>query len=197
VPNYLGDPAALICPADPFGSRFDFEERDDPRVAACGYGMSYILRHAASGLMNPSRRGPRRPANTILLAEVGPDDQITTQPLYAGVDGGLSAPWRDGGRLLWDDGARGWYTGPTWLTARHMGAINMANMAGGVQRVPTIKQLTSAIKTRYDDCLAYDRTTRTYMCPLCKGQPSDFGTTRHYDFAPSNLWWWTGDFPTN
>lgn len=197
VPIYLGNPAALICPADPFGSRFDFEARDDPRAAACGYGMSYILRHAASGLMNPSRRGSRRPGNTIFLAEVGPDDQITPTPLYSGVDGGVSAPWRDGGRLVWDDGVRDWYSGATWLTARHSGAINMATMDGGVRRVPTVKQLTNPIRNRYDDCLAFDRQTGVYMCPLCRGRLPDFGTREHYNFASSNLWWWVGDFPTN
>ncbi|MGB9625650.1 MAG: type II secretion system protein [Phycisphaerae bacterium] len=196
--KYLGDPNALVCPGDPFRSRFDFEARHRsplaPRhyvisVPSCGYGLNYLLRHWAHGLnagssrpsYNIDRHPPKRPSNTILMAEVGPDDKL----VYAPVSQGTSQPWRDAGRLIWDDGARPWYSGPSWLTARHLGRINMTAMDGGIQRVRTVELLRKKITTPpYPNCKAGG-------CYFCNYEAS----TPHYDFSFAKLYWWTGPYP--
>ncbi len=165
-------------------------------MLACGYGFTYLPRHFGYQSLNSGRNGPKKPEATILLADVGPDDGLTLQPLYASMDpGGLGRPWRDGGRLLWDDGNRGWYSGPTWLTARHLGKINMSAYDLSVKRVSTVRALTSPIWARYRppftiDCYEYNPQTRAYTCLLCAtpGFP-------HYTFADSRMWWWTGPYP--
>jgi len=201
APKYLGNPRALVCPGDPFYSMFDFEAqpengmpRTDLSKPSCGYGMNYCLRHFAvhTDLLNADAKRPRRPANTILLAEVGPDDEVELGPLYgkgAG-DVGLAFAWRDGGRLIWDDGARGWYDGPTWLTARHLGSINMSSFDGAVHRVKTVQQLIDGPRPRNPECMGLDFTARTYICYLCYRNTPDFV---HYQFHKQGLWWWTGN----
>jgi len=196
TPTYLRDPRALACPSDPFRALFDFEARDDLTKPACGYGLNYVMRHAGSHMMNTDRRGPKRPAETILLAEVGPDDARELAPLMGSADaGGVAWPWRDGGRLLWDDGTRPWYPGITWLTARHNGKINLAAIDGSVKRVPTIQQLRSGPKLRTLECYGPVFPGPKYVCALCAAAQSGFGPTQHYIFSASKLWWWTGPFP--
>jgi len=183
--QYLPDPKVFICAADPFASRFDFAARrddglhNDTSVPSCGYGMNYILRN----MYKIEKFGPKRPANTILLAEVGPDDKLVTAPL--GFNSTPGQPWRDGGRIVWDDGARSWYTGPTWLTERHMGTINMSSIDGGVHRVRTTNMLRKRIRKFYEDCAAGD----CHFCVYAK----DRGDSTHYSFRADRLWWWTGD----
>jgi prepilin-type N-terminal cleavage/methylation domain-containing protein len=216
VPKYAGDPDVLTCPGDPFKATFDFEARlndnwdepmgSDSRVASCGYGLSYLCRHIgdpdvgfpppapiAGGLpMNPERWGPRRPANTILLADIGPDSVVEDLPLYGSYDeGGIGRAWRDGGRLLWDDGQRNGYSGETWLTARHLGKIHFMTFDGSVRRVSTIEQLRRPLKMWYRDC--WGRIdSKNYICALCNNLAED---TAHYNFSGDQLWWWTGPWP--
>jgi prepilin-type N-terminal cleavage/methylation domain-containing protein len=202
APKYLSNPAALICPADPFRDKFDFEATPEgglPRTAinvpSCGYGLTYVLRHfdvsgVPGGMMNIERHEPRSPSMTILMAEVGPDDAKHIAPLYSKAasdygDGGW--PWRDGGRLLWDDGVRGWYNGPTWLTGRHMGYINMGTFDLSARKVSTVKQLRDGPQRRNMECFSFTLSNYRYMCYLCAvNEP-------HYQFHEQNLWWWTGD----
>ncbi len=196
VPRWFGDPDGLICPGDPYRADYDFEERDDPTVPACGYGMSYVLRHRTS--LNIERYSPLYPAKTILLAELGPDSGLELCELAGSAnDLAVGRPWRDGGRLLWDDGNRPWYGGPTWLTARHLGKINVSAMDGAVHRVSTVKQLKAGPKDRHHTGWGLDPMTRSFICPLCQrvGDAADFGPSRHYSFADDGLWWWTGEFP--
>jgi len=204
APSYLGNPAAFICPGDPILTKFDYEAKPpngQPRtnlnVPSCGYGMNYSLRHLAvhTDLMNADNKQPDRPSNTILLAEVGPDDELEYTPLYGSGNGdvGLAMPWRDGGRLLWDDGARGWYNGPTWLTARHHGGINMASFDGAVRWVSTRKQLMEGPQPRNFECMGLAGGPPhgwRYTCYFCFKNTADF---RHYQFHRSGLWWWTGN----
>jgi prepilin-type N-terminal cleavage/methylation domain-containing protein len=199
TPTYLADPKALICPGDPILTRFDFESKtpggqlySDATRPACGYGMTYVLRHfaAKSRLMLTSHFPPKMPSNTILMAEVGPDDDLRLAPLYGCVDGGDAGfPWRDGGRLLWDDGIRGWYNGPTWLTGRHLGKINMSTFGGAVKRVSTVEQMRDGPKRKNPACWGMDVGTRTAVCPLCTWNEP------HYQFYKVALWWWTGAVP--
>jgi prepilin-type N-terminal cleavage/methylation domain-containing protein len=200
VPDYLGNPDALICPADPFGDMFDFDAwfrnayHMSGRVPSCGYGMNYLLRHFAEPhSFNIESYPPTRPEQTILLAEIGPDDEIRLMGLHEGMGSGGGTPWRDGGRLVWDDGARAWYQDkPTWLTARHLGGINMGAMDMSVKRVPTLDVLESPIQMVYDfghplgNCKLGD-------CYFCNYYSASDGT--HYNFSRSNLYWWTGPYP--
>jgi prepilin-type N-terminal cleavage/methylation domain-containing protein len=200
VPQYASNPDVLICPADPFGDMFDFDAwyrgviHMSGRVPSCGYGMNYLLRHFREPhSFNIERYAPSRPEETILLAEVGPDDEIRLGGLYGGIGSGGGTPWRDGGRLVWDDGARPWYQNrPTWLTARHRGTAIMAAMDMSVKRVPTVQVLESPIEPVYGaghplgDCQSGD-------CYFCNYHSAADAT--HYNFSRSKLYWWTGPYP--
>ncbi len=195
---YLPDPRVFVCPGDPFASRFNYNAMHpnpkqkphwETRVPSCGYGMNYLLRHMGEPhAFNIERYPPKRPANTILLAEVGPDDVLVLKDLFmrGDVDPPMGQPWRDGGRIIWDDGIRGWYSGPTWLTARHLGKINMASMDTAVHRVRTTNLLRTGIRpSPYADCKAGG-------CVFCNYEP----TTPHYNFTFAKLFWWTGPVPS-
>ena len=216
-PKYVGDGKVYQCPSDPFRGNFDYEAetpsggpRSNTAVDSCGYGINYGLRHFDPTYDNDwqlyrieGKSGPRRLDSTILMAEVGPDTSRKTQPLpgYPSSPGfnGEGLPWRDGGRLVWDDGKRGWLPGDwqTWLTARHRGYINMMSMDGAVKKVRTREMLRQPIRGLYrglaglPDC--YGRLVSggntTYICPLCHVNEN------HYTFARDNLWWWYGPFP--
>ena len=200
VPDYLGNPDALICPADPFGDQFDFDAwfrgayHMSGRVPSCGYGMNYVLRHFAEPhSFNIERYPPTRLEETILLAEVGPDDEMRLMGLQGGIGSGGGTPWRDGGRLVWDDGARPWYQNkPTWLTARHLGSTVMAAMDMSVKLVPSLDVLQAPIEGVYEaghplgNCKMGD-------CYFCNYHGYDDAT--HYNFSRSKLYWWTGPAP--
>jgi prepilin-type N-terminal cleavage/methylation domain-containing protein len=188
--RHLRDPRILICPADPLAGQFDYAAFDgdlkhmNARVPSCGYGMNYLLRHFHEPeSFNVDFYKPKRPANTILMAEVGPDSGVMDAPFY---EGGMGQPWRDGGRLVWDDGARPWYSGKTWLTGRHYGHINMMAVDGSVRFVRTQHLLTSRILPQYPDCMAGG----CYFCNYHSGSDAT-----HYNFAQAKLYWWTGPYP--
>lgn len=198
-PGYVADPSVYACPGDPFRSQFDFEAKGAPpanrprvnaRVPSCGYGLNYLLRHFREPKsFNLSRWPPQTPYRTILLAEVGPDDVIENAPTGGA---GMAAPWRDAGRIVWDDGARPWYSGPSWLTARHNGYISMGSMDFSVHKVRTLEQVLAGpagILESYPACSAGD-------CYFCNYHPASSGDKAHYSFARSNLYWWTGPLPT-
>ncbi len=209
-PTYLGDPKAMICPGDPFRSRFDFEasfptpnfpRRSNARANSCGYGMNYAFRHFGEPYsFNTERYPPTHPDRVIMFAEVGPDNENNTAPLPDALFR-VGRPWRDGGRLVWDDGARPWYAGPTWLTDRHNGGINMTSLDGAVHRVLTTRWLrrrpdgSSPIETRYERGVTGDCT----FCNLSEPGKMYGGTTwseePHYCFYTATLYWWTGPFP--
>ncbi|MCP4251314.1 MAG: prepilin-type N-terminal cleavage/methylation domain-containing protein [bacterium] len=200
-PTYLGNPAVLVCPGDPFQDQFDFEanfpspsfpKRSNARAFSCGYGMNYVFRHwGEPESFNTERYAPSRPRNTILFAEVGPDDEIETAPLGSAMFR-VGKPWRDGGRLVWDDGARAWYDAATWLTGRHAGKINMTSLDGAVHRVSTLTNLRSGARTTDSRGVAADCT----FCNLPK-YGAQWGWTQeyHYVFSHADLYWWTGPFP--
>lgn len=198
--KYMPDPRILICPGDPFASRFDYvaskagQTHMNAAVPSSGYGMNYLLRHFGEPKsFNLEYYSPKRLMNTILLAEVGPDDRLENVPL--GTNGG-GQPWRDGGRIVWDDGARGWFSGPTWLTTRHYGGINVAAMDLSVRRADTARILREmkhptdggkkGFRTSYPDCARGD-------CYFCNHHP--YSDATHYNFSGSKLWWWTGRAP--
>lgn len=181
-PKYLSEPRLLMCPGDPARGQFDFEQRDDRSKPACGYGFNYVIRHFSEPTLYYSEGlAPRRPEQTILLAELGPDH----------VDGlfGNMHVWRDGGRIVWDDGRRSWYAGPTWLTARHAGSMSVLAMAGNAVSCRTIDVFDQRIARSYDDCYAGG-------CTLCFDDRDNsqryWRNVPHYNFSGSKLFWWTG-----
>jgi len=190
--KYIGDPKVFLCPGDPHKDKFNYEAAHPSPLApyphmlvsaqSCGYGLTYVIRHW--GVWNIEKQGPKRPANTILMAEVGPDTALKAAPLMQG----SGRPWRDGGRIIWDDGKRGWYNGPTWLTARHLGKINVAAMDLAVHRVRTSEMLRAPIQKQYPDCKAGE-------CYFCNYH-QQYGDATHYNFAHAKLYWWTGRFPS-
>lgn len=212
-PDYVGDGGVYQCPGDPYKDQFDFEAREDNEpdgalheettVPSCGYGMNYLFREADGNWGDNDWKpyqiegveGPDRLENSILLAEVGPDTNMRVVPIYNYGEDGL--PWRDGGRLIYDDGARGFLAEPvpTWLTMRHRGTINMLAMDGAVRVVNTEEWVTGErlILNRYrlnfrgnkTDCWGR-KSDGSYICGLCQA-----GVT-HYTFADDNLWWWYG-----
>lgn len=194
-PKYLQDPDVLICPGDPFRKKFDFEARHsnvphtNTLAMSCGVGMSYTIREIGGdnpNSFNLEGYGPKRPYETIMLAEVGPDNDNATAPLYDSTPN-TGRPWRDGGRLLYDDGRRGWYAGPTWLTTRHNGRINIAAMDGSIQRPMTrLPHLLDPNQIKGQ----YPTTCKPGDCAYCATN------TDHYDFSHARLWWWTGKVPS-
>lgn len=203
APAYVS-PTQLICPQDPFGDLFDFDAELDgvphanTNVPSCGYAMNYLLRHIAppypdtQSLMNTEAIPPRTPSATILLAEVGPDDALEYAELLAPATGtsNTGQPWRDGGRITWDDGQRSWYDGPTWLTTRHGKGINVGVYDGSVRRVNAARALSQGPLSRTDACYQLVPQTGAYTCLLCDED------IPHYQFYDEGLWWWTGVNPS-
>ncbi len=203
-PKFLQDPNILICHGDPYRKKFDFEARDpansgntrvNAQVPSCGYGLNYRIRE--NGLDNPRAfnlegNGPKRPADTILFAEVGPDRDIPTQTGMFSTLNRKGAPWRDGGRIVYHTGRYGYnYTGPTWLSTRHAGSSNFAAMDGSVRRVRTnLPHLTTSILLpRYPLTCAVRGD-----CIFCNHHGS--GGVYHYDMSHARLWWWIGPTPS-
>jgi len=197
--KYVGAPKVLLCPGDPFRDQFNFEAAhpalpNEPHIVtsaqSCGYGMNYLIRHMGEPYtFNPERYGPRQPGTTILLAEVGPDDALVARTLFATAAGQrftTGRPWRDGGRLVWHDGKRGFLPQqpPTWLTARHGGKINMTSMDGATHRVRTLEMVRQAPKANPSP------RCKAMGCYLC-----NYDGDVHYDFSHANLTWWTGPRP--
>ena len=74
VPRYLNDVALLICPEDPYHTILERNARANPHpdwANASSYGMSeFILGSPDSYLANLDRHSPRRPLDTIVLADM-------------------------------------------------------------------------------------------------------------------------------
>jgi hypothetical protein len=202
VPLYADNPDLLICPSDPFGNTFDFDAWHPRRKiihanadqASCGYGLNYVLRHFGEPWsFNVEVFPPTRPECTILYAEVGPDEQMKRDGFYMPGQNTTARgkPWRDGGRLVWDDGERAWYQGYTWLTARHRGSINLTALDGNVKRAETRDMVNihrgSGLEPWYAKCASGD-------CYFCNYHPYA-GDQPHYDFSHVGLYWWTGGIP--
>ena len=130
--------------------------------------MNDVIR--AAGLQNLDRSSPRVPLETIMLADLGPDN--------------MSGGWvrRNGGWLPWDDAYHPAVTGlrDSWLTGRHVGHINVLTIGGSVSKVRTIELMEDRITSYYGSCASGG-------CPLC----NDYSLP-HYSFAADRLYWWTG-----
>ena len=183
-PTYLPDPMVLRCPKDPFGFRMATVSSRirDPVVADfASYGLNnFILTVAGGRLAHVDRNGPRRPLDTILSADLGPDDGVANPRSGTGV-----GPQRNDSLLMWGDGFDPFSdeVPRPWVTTRHGHGIHMLTLAGGVRDVRTTDILRSPIQKRYPRCAAGG-------CTLCIELK-----LYHYSFAKDQLFWWTGPVP--
>jgi len=184
-PTYLQDPLILACPDDPYGHRMNIsrEKMRDPVVADYpSYGInSFMLTYGDGMLSNIDRHQPTRPMDTILVADLGPDEIRHTGPSATSANG----PERNGSLIMWGDGYDPFVRGARpWVTTRHNQGINMLTITGGVREVRTADILRSPILRRYENCAGGG-------CTLCT-ELEWF----HYSFAQQHLYWWTGPTPT-
>ncbi len=161
-PKSFDNPDLFRCPGDPFGGRIDTNHMTDDGTPISSYGFSYVFRHLH--VWNVKAVGPKDNTSTIVCHDVGPDDEIPT-----------TGHWRDGGRSVWDDGRRAWYDGPTWLTKRHHGGINILTLAGSAKWVKSPRANKFVMSANADK-----------GCGIC------MLAWPHYDFSDANLFWWSG-----
>lgn len=190
-PTYLNDPLILACPADPFKSQLT---RMRGRLAgpnvenSASYGMNQFILTAGEGFVaDADRQKPSRPHETILLADMGPDDFVAAQQSQDGlsIQKDIHAPYRNRGMLPWDDGfnlARQQQRLP-WLTQRHNGGINALTLAGGVRSTNTSRLAKLPMGRYYTAGAAGD-------CTFC-----NVFRVPHYSFAKDRLFWWVGPAP--
>ena len=181
VPKYIGTTSALVCPADPARNVIDVGvelERHPEPANASSYGLNDVIR--AAGLWELDRSEPARPAETLMLADMGPDHARAMG--YT-----VGALGRNNGRLPWDDLFHPAVAGlrHSWMTGRHFGHINTLSIGGVVKRLRTGDLMIEPIKSYYGDCASGG-------CPLCRTYQ-----VAHYNFAPARLYWWTGEIPHN
>ncbi len=183
-PTYLPDPMVLRCPKDPFGYRMNSvaTQMHEPEVADfASYGLNNFIMNIGGGrLANIDRNPPRRPLDTILAADLGPDDGSSTPK-----GGAVVAPSRNGSLLMWGDGFDPFEEtrSTPWVTTRHGDGIHALTVAGGIREVHTKEVLRAPIQKRYSRCASSG-------CTLCNDL-----NLYHYSFAKDHLFWWTGPVP--
>lgn len=183
-PRYIQDSAVMSCPDDPY-SGVRRQVSASPSAQSAGllsYGLSEFIQSGAEGyLANLDRFRPQRAHETLLVADVGPDNILEGGVLR---EPGL-ATHRTTGRLPWndsfDEGEA--YQSPPWLTVRHLGGINALMVDGAVRHIRTHEIMHATIENYYPQCAAGD-------CPLCRELE-----VPHYSFARANTYWWTGSLP--
>lgn len=174
---------SLICPSDPWAQvlRNNLIAAPELTNENSSYGINdFIASSPGTFLANLGRYRPRRPADTILLADMGPDN-INSVRTPAG-----SSP-RSHGRLEVDDGyspASPNTQTHVWLTPRHVKGINVLTIAGNVREINIEPALMRKIESYYPQCAAQ-------FCTLCVSL-----VMPHYSFAESQAFWWTGPVPT-
>lgn len=184
-PTYLQDPQILTCPEDPFAFRLlnDRSRLRNPEVADYpSYGINNFIMSAGSGfLANVDRYQPTRPLDTILVADLGPDN-VGRRRRSSNT---LVGPSRNSSLMTWGDGFDPFTGIPahSWLTTRHNHGINILTLAGGIRSIKTVDMLRAPIRKRYAECAAGG-------CTLC----NELGLY-HYSFAKEHLYWWTGPAP--
>jgi len=185
VPRYLTDLSVLICPDDPYKTLLERASRANPHPDwsdASSYGMNdFILGSPSSYLANLDRHPPRRPLDTLILADMGPDEG---SPAEDGLRPLLELD-RPHGRLSWGDGFDCGAPQPPrpWLTRRHGKTINVLTLGGEVRSVRTAELMNRTIEPYYTRCAAGD-------CTFCLELEA-----AHYSFAHARTYWWTGPIP--
>ena len=177
----------LVCPDDPWAAvmRNSMVVGGLEHTPTVSYGMNdFIVSSPDSFLAHLGRYRPKRPGETLLIADLGPD------PLGGSAAGDGSAtvpPVRNFGRLAIDDGYRPGdlpdvRTSP-WVTDRHMGRINALTMLGNVIEINIAPVMHRPIASYYAECAAQ-------YCTMCVDLD-----IAHYSFAESRAFWWTGPVP--
>jgi len=197
-PTYLNDPVALTCPEDPFRFRMmkvGSELNDSSISDYASYGINSFLMTAADGrLAHIDRFHPTRPADTILVADLGPDHAFNRKVSGKGVlkePGKVEGPRRNGAQLSWNDGFDPLAVDDRidpWLTKRHGEGINILTLTGGVRPARTAELVRRPMQRYYDDCFASG-------CSLCGAGLLE--QLFHYSFARDRLFWWTGPVVTD
>jgi len=183
-PTYMPDPMVLRCPKDPFGFRMASvsTRMRDPEVADfASYGLNnFIMTFGGGRLAQIDRNTPRRPLDTILAADIGPD--IVGATPYGETPVG---PSRNDSLLMWSDGFDPFGAAKVspWVTTRHGDGIHMLTLAGGVRDVHTKVVLRAPVQLRDPRCTRGGCTLCTYLKVF------------HYSFAKDQLFWWTGPVP--
>ncbi len=165
--SYIDNPGLFKCPGDPFKNKIDTDHVAQDGTPISSYGFNYTFRHAHQWDIRAV--GPSDHTSTIMIHDIGPDDKIPS-----------SGHWRDGGRSVWDDGLRPWFPGPTWLTMRHSGGINILTLGGTVvwARSPRPDEFVTNQEGR--------------PCTLCMQWHWP-----HYSFKSARVYWWTGEYAGN
>jgi len=190
-PTYLNDPLILTCPADPYKFRMlklgpRMESPDLPDSSS--YGINSFIMTAGSGFIaEADRQKPTRPHETILLADLGPDDgdEGTVRQTSPRVVRFVRGPSRNAGLLAWDDGFDPFKQrrARPWLTQRHNRGINVLTVAGGVRSANTSEVMKKPMGRYYTVGAAGD-------CTFC-----NVFRVPHYSFAKDRLFWWVGPAP--
>lgn len=176
----------LICPDDPWSPvlRDQIVQNQFGLAGQGSYGLNdFILSSSGSFLANFGRVAPRRPDDTILVADLGPD--VLSADNTSG--GGVRPPMRNFGKLAVDDryrpGQLPEQTEDSWLTNRHLGFVNMLTCLGNVRQLPVTPVLQRPIDSYYETCAAGD-------CTICR-----YLDIPHYSFTEGSAYWWTGPMP--
>jgi hypothetical protein len=184
-PTYMTDPFAVTCPADPFRYRMARVNGNmhDSRVADfASFGINGFIMNGGQGqLARIERRGPSRPLDTILLADIGPDDSRPTGSTRRG-----PGPYRNSSLIRWDDGYDPFdvQPGDAWLTNRHGKGIHALTLSNQVREAQTVRIMSEPMRPYYGDCASGG-------CTFCNEL-----RLYHYSFARDHLFWWTGPTPT-
>jgi len=187
-PKGVGDLTVFVCPADPLADSVRESltlaavEQDLPDLSS--YGLNEIIMTSEDQyLAHADRYPPRRPWDTLLVADLGADIMVTGTPDYE------ARLWiesvRNHGQLPIDDGydpGRSVQI-PPWLTGRHSGGINMVTFGGAVRSVRTESLMTEPISDYYDDCAQGG-------CTVCIQL-----ALPHYNLSAAGTYWWTGTLP--
>jgi prepilin-type N-terminal cleavage/methylation domain-containing protein len=179
-----GAAGALICPDDPWAAimRNSLTLHGLEAVGNSSYGLNdFIVSSPDSFLANLARFRPRRPDETILVADMGPDLSVS------GGGNSIEAPSRNYGRLAIDDAYRPGnppeLKSHSWLTGRHSGRINVLSMVGNVRGVDVEPVLLRQVRSYYPTCAAQ-------FCTICVDMDLP-----HYSFSEARAFWWTGPAP--
>ena len=184
-PTYVSDLLIFTCPEDPFRYRMmkvqEHEARDARVADFSSYGINSFMVTAGGGILaDLDRHGPSRPSDTILLADIGPD-QVGGQSSHP-VGQPVVGPVRNMGLLSWDDGfdAFSGQSAQPWLTMRHGQGINVLTATAAVQSARTREIIRQSTSRYYSRCAAGG-------CTFCNDL-----RLFHYTFARDRLFWWTG-----
>ncbi len=192
-PTYLVEPGILTCPEDPYRFRLlelggDFDDPDSAHYSSYGIN-SFILTSSDGMLAKGDRLRPTRPLDTLLIADIGPDE-VGRQVVARGsvdVESTIIGPTRNSSLLALDnsfDPFDPFATSSAWLTRRHGDKINVLTLEGGVRAAHTGGILERPVLRRYADCASGG-------CTLCTVLDAP-----HYSFAQDHLYWWTGPVPS-